>query len=335
MSEPYRAIFLSQNPEAVARVYGQGRRERVEALMPTRPGCVRREDLSGHAAELGQVQAVWSTWGMPVLADGDLALLPRLRAVFYAAGTVRQFAPVLLARGVTVCSAWRANALPVAEFALAHILLALKQTWPQARAIGAARDWETPARPPSTGSYGATVGLIALGAVGRRVVELLKPFDVRVIAYDPCLGAEAAAALGVEMVSLEDLFRRADVVSLHAPWLPQTQGLIGGAHLALLKPHATFINTARGAVVREDEMIEVLRRRPDVQAVLDVVHPEPPARASALFDLPNVLLTPHIAGSAGNEVLRLADWMIQECERWSAGRPLRHAVTPALLAGMA
>jgi len=303
--------------------------------MPTRPGCVRREELSAQAGELAQVEAAWSTWGMPALTEADLAHLPRLKAVFYAAGTVRAFAPVLLARGIIVCSAWRANALPVAEFAVAHILLALKQTLPQARAVRAARDWAAPARPPITGSYGATVGLIALGAAGRRVVELLRNFDVRVIAYDPGPGAEAAAGLGVEMVSLDDLFRRADVVSLHAPWLPQTEGMIGGAQLALLRPHATFINTARGAVVREEEMIEVLRRRPDVQAVLDVVHPEPPARSSALFDLPNVLLTPHIAGSAGNEVQRLADWMIEEGGRWIAGRPLRHAVTPALLAGMA
>jgi phosphoglycerate dehydrogenase-like enzyme len=330
-----KAIFLNQDPAAVERVYGSGRRQRVEALLPTRPGCLRREDLAGCAPDLTAVEVVWSTWGMPTLADADFACLPKLRAVFYAAGTVRGFAPPLLERGITLCSAWRANALPVAEATLAHILLALKQTWAQARAVRAARDWNAADRPPITGAYGATVGLIALGAVGRRVVELLRPFDLHVLAYDPFAPPAAAAALGVELVSLEDIFRRADVVSVHAPWLPQTEGMIGGRHLEMLKPHATFINTARGAVVREGEMIEVLCRRPDVQAILDVVYPEPPVCISALYDLPNVLLTPHIAGSMGNEVLRMTDWMIEECTRYLAGEPLRHQVTPALLATMA
>jgi phosphoglycerate dehydrogenase-like enzyme len=330
----HRAIFLNQDAAAIARVFGQGRRQSVEALLPTRPGCLRREELAGCAQDLAGVEVVWSTWGMPALDDGDLACLPALKAVFYAAGTVRGFAPALLAHGVTVCSAWRANALPVAEATLGHILLALKQTWGQARAIRAARSWDCADRPAITGAYGATVGLIALGAVGRRVAELLRPFDLHVLAYDP-MGPKDAGFLGVELVSLDDVFRRADVVSVHAPSLPTTRGMIRGAHLEMLRPYATFINTARGALVRQDEMIAVLRRRPDLQAVLDVVEPEPPAPDSPLFELPNVLMTPHIAGSAGNEVLRMSDWMIDECARFLGGQPLRHAVTPALLAAMA
>lgn len=325
----HRAIFLNQDPAITAQVWGSGRRERADALLPVRPGVLRREDLADCAAELREVEFIFSTWNMPALDAGDLAHLPRLRAVFYAAGTVKGFAGPLLERGIQVSSAWRANALPVAEATVAHILLGLKQTYQSARAIAGSRSWN--GRPPVAGSYGSVVGLVALGAIGRRVVELLRPYDVRVIAHDPY----AAPMPGVTLVGLDELFATADVVSLHAPWIPATEGMITGAHLRAMRPYTTFINTSRGALVRETEMAAALRERPDLQAILDVTWPEPPPADSPLWDLPNVLLTPHIAGSGGNEVLRLADWMLDECAELLAGRPLRHAVTPALLATMA
>lgn len=326
----HRAIFLNQDPRQIARVFGEGRRERAESLLPTRPGVVRREDLVALAPELRAVEVAFSTWGMPTLTADDLAHLPRLRAVLYAAGSVKGFAPPLLERGIQVSSAWRANALPVAETTVAHIILALKQTLQQARAVRAARGYGGP-RPPVTGTYGSTVGLVSLGAIGRRVIELLKPYDLRIIAHDPY----AKPVEGVELVSLDEVFRRADVVSLHAPWIPATVGMITGDLLRLMKPDATFINTARGAIVREAEMCAVLAERPDLQAVIDVTWPEPAPADSPLHQLPNVLLTPHIAGSLGNEVLRMADWMIGECELLLRGEPPRHAVSPAMLETMA
>jgi phosphoglycerate dehydrogenase-like enzyme len=327
----YKAIFLNQGTDQVDNVYGDGRRQRAEGLLPIRPGVLKREDLAAAAGELREVEIVFSTWGMPELGEADLEHLPRLRAVLYAAGTVKGFAKPLLERGIQVSSAWRANALPVAEATLAHIILAFKQSHAQARAIRAARTHWTPTRPPITGMYGSTVGLIALGAIGRRVVELLKPFDVKIIAHDPY----AKPTPGIELVGLDDIFARADVVSMHAPWIPATEGMIQGRHLRLMKPHATFINTSRGKLVVEDEMTQVLSERPDLQAVLDVTWPEPPAHGSALWQLPNVFLTPHITGSAGNEVRRMADWMIAECEELLAGRPLKHGVSIGMLDTMA
>ena len=94
-----------------------------------------------------------------------------------------------------------------------------------------------------------------------------------------------------------------------------------------MKPYSTFINTSRGAVIRENEMIEVLRQRPDLWAVLDVTYPEPPPPDSPLYTLPNVLLTPHIAGSMGEECRRQGRYMIEELERYLAGQPLSWAVT--------
>jgi phosphoglycerate dehydrogenase-like enzyme len=324
-------LFLNQDAGTLARVFAEGRRERIEAELACVPGVLRREDLAAAAPLLTEVRYLFSTWGMPCLTAEDFAALPKLAAVFYAAGTVKGFAAPLLERGIALASAWRANALPVAETSLAWILLALKQSLQNARAIRAARAWACPGRAPITGSYGATVGLVSLGAIGRRVVELLRPFDVRIIAHDPY----AQAPEGVELVPLAELFARADVVSLHLPWIPATEGLIDGTLLRTMKPHATLINTARGAVLREAELCTVLAERPDLQAILDVVWPEPPVAESPLYTLPNVLLTPHLAGSGGNEVLRMVDWMIEDCARFRRGEPLQHRVTPDMLETMA
>lgn len=98
--------------------------------------------------------------------------------------------------------------------------------------------------------------------------------------------------------------------------------MITGQHFSLLKPNASFINTARGAIVREDEMIEVLMHREDITAVLDVTYPEPPVPGSPLFTLPNVVLTPHIAGSKGSECARMGQSMLDEYQRYLKNEPL-------------
>jgi phosphoglycerate dehydrogenase-like enzyme len=125
------------------------------------------------------------------------------------------------------------------------------------------------------------------------------------------------------------------VVSLHTPWLPETEGLIRGSHLASMKRGAAFVNTSRGAVVREAEMVSVLKDRPDITAVLDVTHPEPPEPDSLLYDLPNVVLTPHIAGSQGDECRRMGRLIVGELRRYVAGEPLEHEITRERAAMMA
>jgi phosphoglycerate dehydrogenase-like enzyme len=177
------------------------------------------------------------------------------------------------------------------------------------------------------GAYVSTVGLVSLGMVGRLVRERLRAFDLRVVAHDPYVTTEAAQVLGVDLVSLEELFASADVVSLHTPWLPETEGMIRGYHLASMKQNAALINTSRGTVGREAEMVEVLRERPDLWVVLDVTHPEPPAPDSHLYELSNVVLTPHIAGSLGRECRRMGRLVVDELRRYVEGEPLRHEIT--------
>ncbi len=275
-------------------------------------------------------EAIFSGWGAPVLSRSFLNVAPNLKAFFYGAGaTSGLIAAEVWERGIVVTSASRANAVPVAEFTLASIIFALKHALPLMRHGRIAGQQRQP-RHPVAGAYGSTVGLISLGEIGSLVAARMACAlpDVRILAYDPFLAPERALQLGVEMVALEELFWRADVVSLHTPWLPETERMIRGHHVASLKPGATLINTARGALIAEEEMIAVLTERTDLTAILDVTHPEPPAPESALWRLGNVFLTPHIAGSLDAECRRMGRFIADELRRYCQGEPLLGAVRP-------
>ncbi len=314
------------NANAYDMIYGATERAQIKQLVEICAPPQTAESVSANPAVLSNVEVIFSGWGMSRLDTDFLAAAPRLKAVFYGAGSIRSFATdAAWERGIVITSAYAANAVPVAEYTLAATLFSLKHAWYYI--IGAKQAGAYPPRKPMPGGYGSTVGLISLGMIGRMVAERLKAFDLHIIAYDPYVSAEAGAALGVEMVSLDEIFARADVVSLHTPWLPETEGMITGTHLAAMKSGATFINTARGAVVREAEMIAVLQQRPDLYAVLDVTYPEPPEPGSPLYTLPNVLLTPHIAGSLDGECRRMGQYMVEELRRYVAGEPLKWAIT--------
>lgn len=327
-----RGAFMAEREEVIHKVWGPSQRERLAGLVDLPGEVITLKNFDRHSGWLQGARVLFSTWSMPCLTDWQLDLMPNLRAVFYAAGTVKPFADPLFNRNITVVSASAANAVPVAEYALSQILFGLKLGWQHHRRFknnpGPA-SWKQLAIP---GAYGATVGIVSLGMIGRRVCQLLQPFTVRKLAYDPLVPDEAFRDLGVARAgSLREMFSTCEVVTLHTPLLKETGGFITGELFSSMKPNATFINTSRGGLVREDEMIEVLRQRPDLTAVLDVTCPEPPVPGSPLYHLPNVVLTPHMAGSAGSEMLRMADLMIEEFLLWADGQPLRHAVTRELM----
>jgi phosphoglycerate dehydrogenase-like enzyme len=310
-------------------IYGPAEREaltaRVRLLDPALLDSTA--NTHAHAAALARVEVIFTGWGCPVFDEALLDRLPALRAVFYGAGSVRSLVtPAFWARDITLVNAVAANAVPVAEFTLAALIFSLKHAFAHAAAQRAGADWWSAA--PGPGAYRSTVGLVSVGTIGRLVIEHLRLLDVEVLAYDPFLSDAEARALRVTRVAtLEELFARADAVSVHTPLLPETTRLIRGHHLAALRPGAAFINTARGGVVHEPELIATLRARPDLQAVLDVTETEPPSADSPLRSLPNVFLTPHIAGSAGHECRRMGALMLAEFDRWHSGQPLHHALT--------
>lgn len=318
------AFFLKRKTQQM--VYGEAQMRRIDELVQVVGSWESREAILESRGALDEVEVVLTSWGCPRFDEALLEVLPSLKWVLYGAGSIKHVvSEAFWQKGVTICSAYAANAVPVSEFTLGAILYSLKQVWYFQRAMRAARG--IPKRRPCAGAYGSTVGLVSLGMIGRLVCQRLQPFDLQILAYDPLVKPGVAAEHGATLVGLEDLFARSDVVSLHTPLLPETTGMITAHHFRLMKSHATFINTSRGAVVREEEMIAVLRERPDLTAVLDVTFPEPPVKDSPLYDLDNVVLTPHIAGSMGPECLRLGQTMVEELERLVEGRPLQWSIS--------
>jgi phosphoglycerate dehydrogenase-like enzyme len=320
-----RGLYILDD-DALQLIYGpQERRDisrHVEFVAPpqTKQSIASRLDLLKH------VDVIFSGWGMPRADEQFLQAAPKLKAIFYGAGAVGYFmTESVWDRGITLTSAYEANAIPVAEYSLAMLLFSLKHGWSLTRRTQQLRTF--PDRNGAPGCYGTVVGLLSLGVTARALLKLLQPLDVTVLAYDPFVSKAEATSLGAELVSMQEVFERCDAVSVHTPYLPETAGLITGAHIAAMKKGATFINTARGEIVREDEMIEVMKRRPDLQAVLDVTMIEPPPKDSPLYSLPNVVLTPHIAGSVGNECRRMGRFMVEELDRYVRGEPLLGVVT--------
>jgi len=285
--------------------------------------------------KLNDVEAIFSGWGMARMDEAFFEVFPSLRVLFYGAGAISGFVTeAAWARGIQITNARVANGVAVAEYTIAQIVLCLKQAWRQAGRVKSMRQFAA-ARLPVAGTYGSTVGIVSLGTIGRMVAKRLRTFDVRVIAYDPYMSSEEASTMNVELVALDELFSRADVITCHTPWLPETEGMLHGGLFRRMKPGASFINTARGAVVNEADLIAVLRERNDLFAVLDVTYPEPPAPDSPLYDLPNVMLTPHIAGSMGSECRRMGRAMVEELDRWLRGEPLLYRVDREYARGQA
>ena len=329
-----KATFFYDYPMATdGDVFGGGRRERVATLTELYPHVINAANFDDHAPRLGDTEVIFATWGMMNFTADQRARLPKLRAVFYAAGNVKAFAPSLIDNGIVLVSAWAINAIPPAEMCLAQILLSLRGYF---RSVRQYRETKTHAAKGywRSGVAGETVGLIGLGKIGTLLRQKLRDYPLKVIAHDPFLTAARAAELGVTPVSLAQLFKEALIVSNHIPDLPTTRGVLDRKLFASLREGATFINTGRGAQVVEADLIAVLKERPDLTALLDVTWPEPPPENSPLWRLPNVVISPHIGGTAGNEVTRLADCAIEEFERWRDGKPLRYQVTQAVFSTM-
>lgn len=326
MSKP-KSLFVL-NRDAYDVIYGASERSDITTLTEIVAPPQTVGSLAGRMDFLRGVEVVFSGWGAPTMDEEFLAAAPDLKAVFYGAGSIRGIVTdAFWDRGILISSAYGANALPVAYYTLSQILFCLKHGWQFAHAVKRLRHYPSQKELMGPGTYGSTIGIISLGMIGRLMCKLLEPFNFKIIAYDPFVTPENAADLGAELTTLDDVFRSSDVVSLHTPWLKETEGLITGAHFDMMKHGASFINTARGAVVCEPEMIAVLKRRSDLFAVLDVTHPEPPAPDSELYTLENVIVTPHIAGCMGVECNRMGRYMVDELQRYLRGDNLQWGIT--------
>lgn len=319
------SIYLCEKQENIKNVFGTDQRVYCKAELLAEPEKFREVDY------------VFSSWGMPVMTEEEIAnCLPNLKAVFYGAGTVQAFARPFLNRGIKIFSAWAANAVPVAEYTVAQIILANKGFFQSCRlASTGKREAAKAFFRANPGNYGVKVGIIGAGTIGKLVIRMLRDYELQMLTFDPFLPEEQAAQLGVTKCDLQTLFRECHVVSNHLANNAETKGMLKKEHFASMRPYATFLNTGRGAQVVEADLAEILERRPDLTAVLDVTFPEPPPADSPFFRLDNCFLTPHMAGSAGDEVRRMGRYMEEAHRQFLAQEPCPHEVTLEMLKTMA
>ncbi|WP_369387460.1 hydroxyacid dehydrogenase [Streptomyces sp. CG1] len=326
-------VVCVMDPAIADQVLPAELRERLSARVRLAPGPERSAPRAVFPAEFAEAEILISGWGCPRLTPDVLAGAPRLRAVMHAAGTVKSLvSDAVWERGIAVSSAADANAGPVIAYTLALITLATRRTLTMA----ARYEDGWPAFGGRSGADGSTVGIVGASRIGRGVLAGLRRSDAghRLLLTDPCVTDDEARRLGAERVELAELCRRSAVVSVHAPLLPETTGLLDAAMLGLIPDGGVLINTARGAIVDTDALTrECASGR--LEAYLDVTDPEPLPPGHPLLTLPKVLVTPHIAGAQGSEVQRLGRYAVAEVDRWVTGEPLLGAVTREALSHLA
>lgn len=322
--------LLVMDSDTVRAQFGPAQTERLSATAAVGEPLAVSELHSAPARQrLAEAEVLLTSWGCPPLDEAVLRSAPRLRAVLHAAGSVRHHVTdAVFDRGILVTTAASANAEPVAQYTLAAVLWAFKKApFLAAEARRSRTDWSYRDQHGSLSGHGRTVALVGFSRIGRRVADLLLRLQLgRVLVVDPVADPAEIAASGAEPVTLAEALPQADVLSLHAPSLPQTRHLIGAAELAALPPHSVLINTARGALV-DPAALERACLEGTLHAILDVTEPEPLPASSPLYDLPNVMITPHIAGAVESETQQLAAAALTELERYAAGLPPIDPVT--------
>ncbi|GAA4415673.1 hydroxyacid dehydrogenase [Georgenia halophila] len=305
------------------------------------PVVLHELDSPEARSRLATADVLLTSWGAPPLTAEILNAAPRLRAVLHCAGSVRAIVTgAVHERGIAVSTAADVNAVPVAEYTLAAIIMAGKKAPFLARRAAwagggddgadlAAADGrrETHGR-RDLSNRGRRIGVVGFSRTGRRVMEMLRILETaEILVADPYADADAVAALGGRLTALDEVLRRSEILTLHAPALPETRHLIGAAELAMLPDGATLINTARGALVDHDALAAACATG-RIDAILDVTEPEPLPADSPLRRMENVMITPHVAGSLGSETRRMSDHAVDELDRWLRGEPLHGLLDP-------
>ncbi|MBI3971813.1 MAG: hydroxyacid dehydrogenase [Chloroflexi bacterium] len=293
---------------------------------------VSQEEILGL---LPRADAVLTSWGAPKFDARLLEHAPRLKIIGHAAGSIKGFIlPEVFDRGIAVTHAASTIADSVGEWVLTVTLIALRRAYDFNRTMHEG-GWAKREFGFGEELYRKRVGIVAASMTGRVFIRLLKPFDCDVVVYDPYLSPERAHELGVRLAgSLDELFETCDVVSNHAPTTPETTGMIGAAQLAKLRDNALFVNTARAAAIDYDALTRELQSG-RIRAALDVFPKEPLVADSPLRGLPNVILSPHVAGGTVESRRRLGETIVDELARFFAGEPLKYGVTKQMLMTMA
>lgn len=328
------ALFGSQK-EKFSKVYTESVLEKLKKLGEVSQR-IDRSNIEENLSFLSDCEVAFSTWGMVKFSEEEIRkYMPKLKYLFYSAGTVQYFAEPFLNCGVRVFSAYAANGVPVAEYTVSQIILALKGFYQGAKRYKTCLPYSFVHTQNCVGAYGSKVGLVGLGAIGSAVAEKLKCYDVQVLACDPFVSKERAEELGVTLTGLETIFSECDVISNHLANKKELNNIFDGKLFRLMKKHSVFINTGRGAQVNEFALAKSLLLHPSRTAVVDVLKNEVFPVVSPLFWCPNAIITPHIAGSLGNETERMADYMIEQFKNCVEGKEVKYEITAEMLKTMA
>lgn len=315
-------IALFATPAMQEQVFGEKYYQRLE-----KAGTLFRYDRTeftdrAHVVDfVKDAKIIITSWGSPVIGQEILDVCPDLRLLAHAAGSIK---PVIseefIKKGIPAINAAAALGEGVAETALAFAISACKGFF---RLSGDTKNglWAENRLTAVKDFYDITVGVISGGFVGRHMVKLLQNFHVDIVMYDPTLNAEQIEKIGAKKVSLEELLEISDVITIHAPQIPATDNMLHKENLKRIRDGAVLINTARGTVINEADLIEEMKTG-RFTACIDVTNPEPPSKENALRSLDNVVLTPHIAGAVTNGMKRVALLICEEVERLLGGQPL-------------
>ncbi len=328
-NRPVVALLLP--PDVSTQMFRPADLQRLEQAAQV-IGPVNCRERAAMLELLREARVAITGWGTPLLDAELLAAAPKLGLIAHSAGSVKAVInEAVYDRGIRVTTAAGANAVPVAQFTVAMMIMLLKQVpWLMQDYRQGSGKGANPRMAAVRELQDISVGIVAASRIGRRVIELLKGYsgiDIRL--YDPFITPEAARAMGVTLSTLDDVFR-CEVVSIHAPNIPETRKMISARLLGLLPDHAVLINTSRGALIDEQALVAEVRKRP-LYVALDVTDPEPPAPDSPLRTEPNILLTPHIAGAMKQARRDMGALAIDETLRFLADQPLQAEVTRAML----
>jgi phosphoglycerate dehydrogenase-like enzyme len=319
-----KAAFFNNDTDqhhdhVIDNVYRNGRKEKIAQITDLYPEIITTENFDQQVENLQDIEVVFSTWGMLPLTAEQIKRLPSLKIVFFAAGATNTWRDPFLENGVRICSANVANAMPVAEFTMAQILLSCKWYFQNTMRFINKEFYENAKNiAVGPGVYDRTISIIGNGNISNYLQDLLKNFKLNVIVVP--------SRIEKRTVSLEDAFKKSQVVVNLLPDRDDNVGVLHGKLFESMPDKATFINVGRGRQVNEQDLITVLKRRDDLTALLDVQFPEPPENDSELYRMNNIQLSTHMAGSINDELTRMADFMIEDFLRYEKGDYLHYEV---------
>ena len=329
-----KRILCIPTAEHIRYIFTQETLERLKNLFDVTFNDLDRNYTSRElASKIKGFDGLITGWGSPPLTEEVFENADRLKIIVHSAGSVKAellsrnvVEKYIIPRGICVCNAPKAIAYNVAETTLGLMIMVGHRLLDHALNVREKTIWRDSSIPREVETLnGSVIGIFGASTVGREVIRLLKPFDCRILVYDPYLSDEEAKNLGVEKTSLENLFKKSDFVSIHAPLTEETIRMIQRKHFKLLRDGAVFINTSRGKIIDQEALIEECKTG-RIFAALDVTDPEPLPNDSPLRRLRNVIITPHIAGNGVYGAKKIGEIVLQALEDFFAGKEVESRV---------